>query len=217
MADSKSNSANSENDERPRGLLAPVDRAYLRGNKKYSHRQTAYDREAKIRERLREGVFDLQLVASEMDDEELEKALGDYPDNSELWGALTDVVAFIFRVTALKGLNENLLGEKQNYHFEEAVEQGMHNGYLMDDCILDEYEMTHRTTHIPELLDQIKAGEDADLSAEFIRRAIQDEAIDSEPIQQEIRRQLSDIAEGTESEGPSGPSTESEEDAKHRN
>lgn len=48
--------------DRERGMLAPVDREWLRGEKDYDHRQQHYDRQKTIQQRIQDALIDFQIV-----------------------------------------------------------------------------------------------------------------------------------------------------------
>lgn len=48
--------------DRGRGILTPTDRKYLLGEKKYSHPESARNRRAKIRQRIRNSIFDFVFL-----------------------------------------------------------------------------------------------------------------------------------------------------------
>jgi len=49
-------------DDRPRGILSPADRRWLRGNTEYSQRSTESRRKSTVRERVRNGLLDFPLL-----------------------------------------------------------------------------------------------------------------------------------------------------------
>ena len=69
-----------DNEERDRGFLAPVDRAFLRGEKSYEHRQSTYDRRQTIRDRTRDAVMDFEILYEHLSDDQREKILSPRPD-----------------------------------------------------------------------------------------------------------------------------------------
>lgn len=83
--------------ERERGMLAPVDRDYLRGKREYDHRQSAYKRREEIRERVYNALLDFELVMHHMDDKELERIF-DPPEEveSDFHAALADMLGMIY-------------------------------------------------------------------------------------------------------------------------
>jgi len=191
MTDGKPKQQNNDDGERPRGLLAQVDREYIRGEKEYNHRQSEYDREQTIKERVRNGVRDITILAAEADDEFLEDLLGDYEDDSSLKNGLTDMVTLLFRVSGLEYASKNRGGGVTNRGFESMVEEGTRRGFLMNDAVLDDFSLDTRSTHVPNLEALISHVEDGeDLSPEAIRFILSTEAVKSEPVQEAVRKQV---------------------------
>lgn len=76
------------NEDRDRGFLAPIDRAFLRGEKDYEHRQSTYDRRQTIRDRTRNALLDFAVLYEHLSDDQREKILEPRPDSrlSEKFG-----------------------------------------------------------------------------------------------------------------------------------
>lgn len=102
-------------DERPRGILSPADRAYLRGESDFASAQSERNARARIRERVRAGLYDADLLADALSgrDRELvfEKYFGGDPAGIR---ALIGAVAFLYRGAEDAGLS-----------FETLVEEGV--------------------------------------------------------------------------------------------
>lgn len=82
---------------RERGMLAPIDRQYLRGEKEYSHRQSAYARREETRERVYNGLLDFELLFHHMDDKELERIFDPPEDDASYFhAALADIIALLY-------------------------------------------------------------------------------------------------------------------------
>jgi hypothetical protein len=54
-------------DSRPRGMLSPVDRKWLKGTKEYEYRQAEDKRKREVHERIRNALFDLELLSNHPD------------------------------------------------------------------------------------------------------------------------------------------------------
>ena len=67
-----------EQEERPRGILSPADRQYLTGQKELSQGAERNTRQ-RIRERIRNSLFDAQLLWELLPDNDLEQTF--YPDD----------------------------------------------------------------------------------------------------------------------------------------
>lgn len=84
-------------DDRGRGMLAPVDREYLRGEREYDHRQSAYARREEIRGRVYNAILDFELVFHHMDDKELERIFNPPEEEETLFhGGLSDIIALLY-------------------------------------------------------------------------------------------------------------------------
>lgn len=201
MTDVSENRLKLEDDERDRGILGNVDRQYIRGEKEYAHRQTAYDRRQTIKNRVRHSLLDLSLLSRELDDELLEDVLGDYRENDQIREGLVDTIALVFRITAIEGVIDTIGSGPRNQDFETVLEKGVRQGFFAEDCIVDDFEYRTETTHIPNL-NAVKelAEEEEDLSPEFIRMILHEDIIDTEPIQEEIRGQLLELPDEPDTE-----------------
>ena len=57
-----------DEEERGRGILAPVDREFLTGEQEYNHRQTAYNRRTTLQERVINAILDFTVLYEHLDD-----------------------------------------------------------------------------------------------------------------------------------------------------
>jgi len=202
MTDVSENRLKLDDDERDRGILGNVDRQFVRGEKEYAHRQTAYDRRETIKNRVRHSLLDLSLLSRELDDELLEDVLGDYRENDQIGEALVDTIALVFRITATKGLTETLGGDRRNKDFEKVLEKGVRRAYFHhDDTLLDEFSYSVSTTHVPDLNAVKELAEDGEnLSPEVIHLLLHEDVVDTEAIQEEIREQLLELPDDPDPE-----------------
>lgn len=67
MADRENLSEDPYDDSRPRGMLSPVDRKWLKGTKEYEYRQAEDKRKREVHERIRNALFDLELLSNHPD------------------------------------------------------------------------------------------------------------------------------------------------------
>lgn len=106
--------------ERPRGILNDADRQYLYGVKEYDTRQSEYERRKGIRERVSNGLLDIQILTL-LDAEQQERVVQQVGDG-ELRESFADFVAFLYLQldTGETGIGEWL---------EEAVSLGVTKGY----------------------------------------------------------------------------------------
>lgn len=194
MTDVSEKRLNLDDDERDRGILGSVDRQYVRGEKEYAHRQTAYDRRQTIKNRVRHSLLDLSLLSRELDDELLEDVLGDYRENDQIREGIVDTIALVFRITAIEGVADTLGSGPRNHDFETVLEKGVRRGFFTEDCIVDDFDYSTKTTHIPNLQAVKELAEDGEeLSPEFIRMILYEDIIDTDTIQEEVRKQILEL------------------------
>lgn len=122
-----------ESDGRPRGMLAPVDRLYLQGEKEYEHRQSAYKRRRDIRDRVYHGILDFTLLLEELPDTERREIFGKHGRLSsdgideiieeipELENGIRDAVAFLYLAARDCGFNREQIVEEGVKHAEEKL------------------------------------------------------------------------------------------------
>lgn len=122
-----------ESNGRPRGMLAPVDRLYLRGEKEYEHRQSAYKRRRDIRDRVYHGILDFALLVGSLPDTERQEIFGKHgwvpPDGideigeeiPELENAIRDGVAFLYLAARDCGFNREQIVEEGVKRAEEKL------------------------------------------------------------------------------------------------
>lgn len=82
-----------DTEERPRGILSPADRRFLRGEADLRSDQSAYDARYRIRQRLRDALLDFSLLFESLDDRDRTQVFED----EDLAGAIVDAVAFLYQ------------------------------------------------------------------------------------------------------------------------
>lgn len=92
--------------DRPRGILSAADRRFLRGEKKYKHRQSLLKRRATIRERVVNGILDFEVLLTELSENDREKIVDELgiraPEHSLIGGSyaapsgVTDAIGFLY-------------------------------------------------------------------------------------------------------------------------
>lgn len=98
---------------RPRGILSPADRAYLRGEADLQSEQSEYDARYRIRERIRHALLDFDLLFEHLSDGDREQVFDPAPDERETFteGVLS-AIAFLYLGTGgYDPSRENLFGE----------------------------------------------------------------------------------------------------------
>lgn len=88
-------------DSRPRGILSPADRAYLRGESTLASDQAEYDTRYRIRERIRHAMLDFDLLFEQLSAADRRQVFTPGVDEHEAFtDALVSAVAFWYLGTA---------------------------------------------------------------------------------------------------------------------
>lgn len=105
--------------DRERGILTPEDRKYLFGEKEYKHPESARNRRAKIRQRVRNSLLDF-VVLKYLEPRDREQIFN--TDDPEIPGGLSS--AFIFLYDALVRSKEDNVNVdlNLNVYIEQAVQ-----------------------------------------------------------------------------------------------
>jgi len=82
-------------DDRPRGVLSPADRAYLLGTREMSHEQSKRNAEARIRERVREAVLDFGLLVHALPEKDRKQVFAGVEDDAFVDG-LAAMLSFVY-------------------------------------------------------------------------------------------------------------------------
>jgi hypothetical protein len=114
-------------DDRPRGILTPSDRAFLRGDsdlEEASARQKWY----RIGRRVRESIRDFSLLVEALSSDRLRKML--YPDDKDEFGAVSEGVCDALALFFLRGYERPTEGDppegiRWNLNLDEDVHQNM--------------------------------------------------------------------------------------------
>lgn len=177
----------SDDQTRDRGILTNTDRRFLTGDKEYTGdnaKQQRYQRRVAIRERVENGIRDLDFLARELDDVEVEKIAArmaqDFPEQSVMRGpggldrSVTGAVAFLFRLF------------KEDIHaFEETVSEGVGRGMVQ--VTGDMWDVAvgidvARTRSQNEIIEHLESGDAHVLSAReaqwALRQLAQGEELD---------------------------------------
>ena len=81
-----------EPDERPRGILSPADRRFLRGEAALESEQSVYDTRYRIRQRVRDALLDFPLLFGALAERDREQVF----DGQAVADAVVDAVAFLY-------------------------------------------------------------------------------------------------------------------------
>ena len=86
---------------RPRGVLSPADRAYLRGEAELASDQSEYDTRYRIRERVRHALLDFELLFEGLTEQDRRQVFSPATaDHEAFTEALVSAVAFLYLGTA---------------------------------------------------------------------------------------------------------------------
>jgi hypothetical protein len=82
---------------RPRGILSPADRAYLRGEADLASDQSEYDTRYRIRERVRHALLDFELLFGRLAAQDRQQVFAPAAEEREPFTeALVSAVAFLY-------------------------------------------------------------------------------------------------------------------------
>lgn len=100
-------------DDRPRGILSPADRSYLRGDSEFERAQSERNARARIRDRVLAGLHDGALLADELDERDRELVFEKHvADDPAAVRALIGTLAFCYRGAEDAGLEFGALVEE---------------------------------------------------------------------------------------------------------
>lgn len=97
-------------DDRPRGVLSPADRAYLLGTREMSHEQSKRNAEARIRGRVHQAILDFGLLVHALPEKDRKQVFEGVEDRAFVDG-LAAMLSFVYL-----GLRE------QGVPFEQVLE-----------------------------------------------------------------------------------------------
>lgn len=84
-----------ETNKRDRGILSPADREYLHGRKEDLTEQSKRDTRYRIRKRVENGIYDMALLAKNLDPDDRKQIFKKIFDNEDQPGAYTLAVGFL--------------------------------------------------------------------------------------------------------------------------
>jgi len=82
--------------DRDRGVLTPADRAYLLGETEMSHEQSKRNAEARIRNRIREGIVDFDLLVHSLDRKDRRQIFESTADDETFVDGVTAMLSFAY-------------------------------------------------------------------------------------------------------------------------
>ena len=144
-------------EDRDRGILSPADREYLRGEREFAGAQAERNARARIRDRVFDATFDLELLVDALSDRDRELVFGkrfDEIDGLAAFDALVAAVAFYYRATDDAGLRfEDVLAEAIN-----VAEAGQDRAATVD------LDVTYHGLSADGLLRKLRTGEELSLT-----------------------------------------------------
>ncbi|MFB6307740.1 MAG: hypothetical protein ABEH35_00270 [Haloarculaceae archaeon] len=99
-------------EERPRGILSPADRAFLRGEADLDSEQSVYDARYRIRQRVQHALLDFTLLFERLDERDIGQVFDPGNEHERFTDALVDAFAFLaFGTAEYDPPRETLLSE----------------------------------------------------------------------------------------------------------
>lgn len=146
-----------ESEGRPRGVLSPADRAYLRGEREFASVQSERNARARIRERVYNAVLDFELLVehlSETDREIVFEEWFDEIDGTVALDALVSAVAFLYRAT-----------EDTDLEFESVLREAVNVAEAKEDRAASvRLELTYHALSGEQLRGKLERGEELSLT-----------------------------------------------------
>lgn len=144
-------------DGRDRGILSEADRNFLRGESDFSSEQAKRNARARIRDRIHEAIFDLELLVEQLSERDrrlvFEKRFGN-KDGIEAFDALVAAVAFLYQ-----GIEDTEL------QFEDVLTEGVNVAEAQNErAATVDLELTFRDLSSEQLLSKLKRGESLTLT-----------------------------------------------------
>jgi len=106
--------------DRPRGVLSKADRRYLLGLTEMEHEQSRRNAEARIRERIANGIEDFYLVARRLKQKDRRQVFDKHLDETAFRYGLVGMLTFAYMGTKESGMNFEHLVEPAIRRAEEV-------------------------------------------------------------------------------------------------
>ncbi len=145
-----------END-RPRGLLSPADRAYLRGEADLGSVQSERNARARIRDRVYQGLLDFELLVTRLETRDRELIVESRTartDGTALFDGMASTVAFLY-----------LAAEDAGLAFDTLLQEGINVAEVdRDRAASVQLDLTFHRLSVDRLQDRLAAGESLSLT-----------------------------------------------------
>lgn len=157
---------NADDSDRPRGVLSPADRDYLKNPDEYS-RQASHAREEKIGERAYNAILDFIILSEELDSSDRREYFDlDTGERLDMDYALPYVIAFVHNLIVDKYDNPRFQTQHEPYghkspFFEIRLSDALSQAYLEHDLLVEDVELTVKSEEVPaldEVRDRIESG-----------------------------------------------------------
>lgn len=150
-------------EDRPRGILSPADREYLKHPEEYSD-QAAYERRQAIVTRVHEAFHDFPLLVSRLEEERRREAFGDrdLENKDHTINVLSSAFAFLYL-----GITDTVGPEElAKDAFEDLIGDGVRNAYLQRGVSVDDVTVTIEVDTGPTI-EELKEEENPDTETLF--------------------------------------------------
>jgi DNA-binding transcriptional regulator YiaG len=146
-----------DSDNRERGILSPADRAYLRGETEPASVQSERNTRARIRNRTRDGILDLELLVEHLSDHDRELIFGEQfeeMDGTAAFDALVSAVAFCYQ-----GIEDTSLA------FETVLREAINVAEASNDrAATVDLDLTFQSRNADQLRHKLETGETLSLT-----------------------------------------------------
>jgi hypothetical protein len=207
MVDGEKSKDGSE--ERPRGILSPADRKYIRGETEYEHRQSKHKRESDIQERFLNALEDIQLLGEELDRPERQRILG-LEDSGVAYKVdlgLGWMIALAHRLSV--DIHDDLEPTHDPYgqrsvSFQIRLEEGLEMAYLDENLVLEDLTLEVESQEVPGLSEvRERVAEGGPVSNQALRYLLESGEIETEAYFEFLADQLGVEPEFETSQGDS--------------
>ncbi len=189
--------AQTEMNDRERGILSKTDREYLVGESDIDRKDSERAVRRRIRERVKNALRDFDLLNQHLESRDREQIFStdnrDSADERTPRGYTRDAIEFLFL-----GLTDNSPIEKEgNGHhspaFELELELGLRNAYRKRDYALHECQLQIESESAPGLeIVNMKLENDIQLRPDEIMLLLETGELGQETVQEFVKKELSD-------------------------
>lgn len=184
-------------------MLTTEDRRWLSGEKRYEGehaKQQRYQRRRDIRERVYNSILDFSILFQHLEDDERAKLFGTSGTNTKLinedqqfTNGICDALAFFLYNTGITSLMATDTNSAEPLG-EWLLAEALHRAGQKDGILVETVDLTIDATTLPResILEDLKAGNE--LSPGELRVLLDSDHVDTQTVQEHLRRQLFDDA-----------------------